>query len=156
MISDTHGLLRPEVFDAFSGVGHIVHAGDIGDEDILIELEAIAPVTAVSGNTDGSDIRARVPEVATLSLAGVQIVVTHGHRLGPPDPDRLAAHHPHADLIVFGHTHQPLIRRIENTLVVNPGSAGPRRFSLPVGVAIATIAEGVVEARLQEIELRAR
>lgn len=156
IISDTHGLLRPEVFEAFAEVDHILHAGDVGDAEILTELEALAPVTAVSGNTDDGAIRARVPEVASVLLDGVRVVVTHGHRLGSPTPDLLVAHHPGAHLLVYGHTHKPLIRRVETTLVVNPGSAGPRRFSLPVGVALASLEDGMVEARLQELKPRAR
>jgi uncharacterized protein len=82
VISDTHGLLRPEVFDAFAGVDQILHAGDVGRPDLLTELETLAPVTAVYGNTDGSDLRCTLPKVATLQLDGFEIVVTHGDQLG--------------------------------------------------------------------------
>ena len=152
LISDTHGLLRPEVFGILEGVERILHAGDIGDPDILIELEAIAPTTAVSGNTDGSELRQRVPERATLELGGVHTVLTHGHLLGSPTPEALAAAHPEAGLIVYGHTHRPLVRQVGRTLVVNPGSAGPRRFSLPISLGILTIEGGAMEVRLHEIE----
>ncbi|HEU4881141.1 MAG TPA: metallophosphoesterase family protein [Longimicrobium sp.] len=148
IISDTHGLLRAQVFQAFEGVEHILHAGDVGDPDILVELAAIAPVTAVYGNVDGSEIRARVPEVARLELAGVRIAIIHGMQFGSPTPQKVAAAHPDAGLVVFGHSHRPLIQQVGPTLAVNPGSAGPRRFKDPVTVAIAEIENGTIEARL--------
>jgi putative phosphoesterase len=148
IISDTHGLLRAQVFDAFEGVEHILHAGDVGDPDILVELAAIAPVTAVYGNVDGIEIRARVPEVARLELGGVRIAIIHGMQFGSPTPQKVAAAHADAGLVVFGHSHRPLIQQIGPTLAVNPGSAGPRRFKDPVTVAIAEIENGTVEARL--------
>ena len=139
IISDTHGLLRPEVFDVFAEVDHILHAGDIGDLEILAELEAVAPVTAVFGNTDPEDVRDRVPRVARVELAGVAVVVVHGDEFGRPTSRDLAEGYPEPDLVVFGHTHQPVIERVDSVLVVNPGSAGPRRFTLPVTVAVAEI-----------------
>jgi uncharacterized protein len=148
IISDTHGLLRPEALLRLHGVQHVLHAGDVGDPHILIELRVIAPVTAVWGNTDGFDVRALVPEVAELEIAGVPIVVVHGQQFGSPTPAALAAAHPHARLVVFGHTHRPLVERVGETLVVNPGSAGPRRFQLPVTVAVATLQAGEATARL--------
>ena len=148
IISDTHGLLRPQVFTAFEGVEHILHAGDVGPPDLLAELEAIAPVTAVWGNTDGFDVRERVPEEAHLELAGVRIVVVHGQQFGSPTPALVAAAYPDAGLVVFGHSHQPVIRRVGEVLAVNPGSAGPRRFRHPVCVALAELEAGRVEARL--------
>lgn len=151
IISDTHGLLRPQVFDAFEGVEHILHAGDVGDPDILVELAAIAPVTAVWGNVDGMEIRARVPEVARLELGGVRIVIIHGMQFGSPTPQKVAAAHPDAGLVVFGHSHRPLIQQAGPTLAVNPGSAGPRRFKDPVTVAIADIEDGTVQARLIDL-----
>lgn len=152
IISDTHGLLRPEVFHALDGVEHILHAGDIGDPEILTELKSIAPVSAVWGNTDGWDVRHQVSEAVQLEIGGRQIVVTHGHQFGSPSPDALAAAYPEADLVVFGHTHRPLIRRVGTVLAVNPGSAGPRRFSLPVTIAVAEPDNGgVLQARLVEL-----
>jgi putative phosphoesterase len=151
IISDTHGLLRAQVFDAFQGVEHILHAGDVGDPDILTELEALAPVTAVWGNVDGMAIRARVPEVARLELGGVQVVILHGMQLGSPTPQKAAAAHPDAGLVVFGHSHRPLIQQVGPTLAVNPGSAGPRRFKDPVTVALAELADGTVQARLVDL-----
>ena len=151
ILSDTHGLLRPEVFDRLAGVDHILHAGDVGPAELLVELEAIAPVTAVWGNTDGWEVRDRVPEVARVELGGVRAVVVHGMQLGSPTPEAVAAAHPDAGLVVFGHSHRPVIRRVGSTLAVNPGSAGPRRFSLPVTLAVATVEGGRVEAELVEL-----
>ena len=148
IISDTHGLLRREVFTAFEGVEHILHAGDIGDPDILAALEAIAPVTAVWGNTDDWEIRDRLPEVARVKLDGLDAAVIHGQQFGSPSAEKVAGAHPGAGLVVFGHTHVPLIERIGETLAVNPGSAGAKRFNLPITVALATIEGGRAEARL--------
>jgi putative phosphoesterase len=148
IISDTHGLLRAQVFDVFQGVEHILHAGDVGDPGILTELAAIAPVTAVWGNVDGMDLRARIPEIARLELGGVPVVMLHGMQLGSPTPQKAAAAHPGAGLVVFGHSHRPIIQQAGPTLAVNPGSAGPRRFKDPVTVAIAEIENGTVQARL--------
>lgn len=151
IISDTHGLLRAQVFDAFAGVEHVLHAGDVGDPDILVELAAIAPVTAVWGNVDGMDLRGRIPEVARLELGGVRIAIVHGMQFGSPTPQRVAAAHPDAGLVVFGHSHRPLIQQVGPTLAVNPGSAGPRRFKDPVTVAVAEIEDGSVQARLIDL-----
>jgi uncharacterized protein len=152
IISDTHGLLRAQVFDVFQGVEHILHAGDVGDDDILTELEAIAPVTAVWGNVDGWELRGRVPEVARVELGGVSVVMLHGMQLGSPTPEKAAAAHPDAGLVVFGHSHRPLIRQVGSVLAVNPGSAGPRRFKDPVTVALAELADGRATARLVDLD----
>jgi putative phosphoesterase len=148
LISDTHGLLRPEVFEQLSGVEHILHAGDLGPLDLLTELQAIAPVTIVWGNTDGMEVRAAMPEAAKVRLGGVDVAVVHGHQYGSPVPRLVAAANPGAGLVVFGHTHQPVMERAGDTLIVNPGSAGPRRFNQPVTLAIATIENGRVEASI--------
>jgi putative phosphoesterase len=144
IISDTHNLLRPEVFDAFEEVDHILHAGDIGSPDILTALEAVAPVTAVYGNTDGWDIRARVPQVARLRLEGFDIVVTHGDQFGSPTPEKLHAAFPDAEILVFGHTHKPLLTTVDVVrTVMNPGGAGARRFDLPPSVGIMELEPGI-------------
>lgn len=145
VISDTHGMLRPEVFEVFEGVDHILHAGDIGPPDILTELEAIAPVTAVYGNTDGFDIRATVPAVARVQLDGFDIVVTHGHQVGrTPTPEALHEKYPDADIIIFGHTHRPLLETVDVVVtVMNPGGAGARRFDLPASVGIIELEPGI-------------
>ena len=152
IISDTHGLLRAQVFEVFAGVDHILHAGDVGPAELLDELVAIAPVTAVWGNTDGWDVRGRVKEVAEVELGGVSVVVVHGMQLGSPTPEKAAAAYPHAGLVVFGHSHQPVIRQVGSTLAVNPGSAGRQRFRDPVSCALAEIADGRVTARLVELD----
>jgi putative phosphoesterase len=152
ILSDTHGLLRAQVFEVFAGVEHILHAGDIGPSDLLDELGALAPVTAVWGNTDDRDVRGRVPEVAEIELAGVRIVVLHGMQLGSPTPEKAAAAYPHAGLVVFGHSHKPVIRQVGPTLAVNPGSAGRPRFRDPVTCALADLADGTVAARLVELD----
>jgi uncharacterized protein len=151
LISDTHGLLRPEALRALEGVDHVLHAGDVGDPDILTELAAIAPVTAVWGNTDGWDVRDRTVEVAEVELGRVRVVVLHGHRLRAATPELAAAAHPDAGLVVFGHSHRPLVRRIGGVLAVNPGSAGPRRFRDPVTVALAHVEDGEVTAELMDL-----
>ena len=151
LISDTHGMLRPEVFAAFSGVDHILHAGDIGDPDIILALAAIAPVTAVWGNTDRWDIVKDHPEIAEIDLDGVRTVVIHGHQYGSPTASRVARAHPDAGLVVFGHSHQPEIAEHEGVLAVNPGSAGPARFTLPITVAVATCEAGRAEASIVEL-----
>ena len=144
IISDTHGLLRPEVHDVFKEVDHILHAGDVGDASILDELGLIAPVTAVYGNTDGSVLRSHLPEVADQMIDGFRFIVTHGDQVGSPNPDSMKAAFPEGDVIVYGHTHQPVIRDFPDySVVLNPGSAGPRRFDLPVSVAIMETEPGI-------------
>jgi len=151
IISDTHGLLRAEVFERFQGVEHILHAGDIGSPDVLVELEAIAPVTAVWGNVDGWEIRARVPEVARVELGGRQVVVVHGMQFGSPTPERVAAAYPDADLVVFGHSHRPEVEQVGSVLAVNPGSAGPARFGATPTLALAEIG---TECRVEILSLQ--
>ena len=144
VISDTHGLLRPEVFDVFREVDHILHGGDVGKWAILKDLEALAPVTAVYGNTDGLDLRSRLPQVATLELDGFEIVVTHGDQLGSPTPAKLHAAFPRAEVIVYGHTHRPLLELVDKTVtVMNPGGAGARRFGLKPSVGILELEPGI-------------
>ena len=154
IISDTHGLLRPQVFEVFAGVEHILHAGDVGDPDILDELAALAPVTAVWGNVDGFDVRTRTTEIASVELGGVLAVVIHGMQFGSPTPEKVAAAHPDAGLVVFGHSHRPLIQQVGRTLAVNPGSAGRQRVRDPVSVALADITDGKVTARLVDLDPR--
>jgi uncharacterized protein len=144
VISDTHGLLRPEVFEAFAEVDHILHAGDIGPAKLLGELETLAPVTAVYGNTDDFDVRSRVPQVATVELDGFDIVVTHGDQFGSPTPEKLNAAFPRAQIIVYGHTHRPLLTLVDEVVtVMNPGGAGARRFKLSPSVGILELEAGI-------------
>lgn len=142
LISDTHNRLRPEVFTLFEGVDLILHAGDVGDADILVELETIAPVHAVIGNTDSPALRPRVQDEVQLELEGFRVVMLHGHRLGSPNADNLAAAYPHADIIIYGHTHRQRVDRRGDVLVVNPGAAGAARFDLKPAVAILELERG--------------
>jgi uncharacterized protein len=151
LISDTHGSVRPAIHERLAGVERLLHAGDVGGAHVLAELATIAPLTAVAGNTDGFDVRARVPEEAQLELAGRRVVVVHGHRLGSPTPEALHAAYPEADIIVYGHTHRPLVERVAGTLIVNPGAAGPARFGLSPSVAVLTLAEADESVELLDI-----
>jgi hypothetical protein len=144
IISDTHGKLRPEVLDVFSQVDHILHGGDVGSVSILDRLAALAPVTAVYGNVDPFDVRARCPRVARLELDGLIVVVTHGDQFGSPTPRLLRAEFPDADVLVYGHTHQPLLELVDKTVtVMNPGSAGPGRFGQAPSVGIMELEPGI-------------
>jgi putative phosphoesterase len=147
LISDTHGLLRPEVFRVFEGVERILHAGDVGRDEILIELSAIAPVHAVYGNTDGWDLRGALAAELTLKIEGHSVVLLHGDALGSPTPAALRRAYPRADVIVYGHTHVQLIDRAEGgALTINPGAAGPARFKLKPSVALLELRSGEVPA----------
>jgi putative phosphoesterase len=147
LISDTHGLVRPEIFGALAGVDLILHAGDVGGAPVLDELRGIAPVYAVYGNTDPPGdpaLRASVD----LVLEGVSVHVSHGHELGgSPTPERLLARYT-ADVIVYGHTHKPLVERVGPRLVVNPGAAGARRFQLQPSVARLTITGAQTDVKI--------
>ena len=144
VISDTHGLLRPEVFDVFEHVDHILHAGDVGKPEILIELEAIAPVTAVYGNVDGPELRARLTQVAEVELDGFVVVVTHGDQFGHPTPAALHEAFPKAEIIVYGHTHKPLLELVDRTVtVMNPGGAGGPRFGIVPSVGVMELEAGI-------------
>ena len=146
LVSDTHGLIRPELFTALTGVQLILHAGDVGGSDVLTELGAVAPVQAVYGNTDPPG----TPNLASqllIDLEGFSIHVSHGHEVGSPTAEKLLARYT-ADIIVFGHTHKPLIERAGSRLVVNPGAAGPRRFSLKPSVARMRLESGNAEVEL--------
>jgi putative phosphoesterase len=147
LISDTHGLVRPEIFPALEGVKLILHAGDVGGSSVLTELSAIAPVRAVYGNTDSPGaphLEARL----WVEFDGVTVHVSHGHEVGgSPTPEKLLSRYT-ADVIVYGHTHKPLIERSGRRLVVNPGAAGPRRFNLKPSVARMTVKGGHPEVEI--------
>ena len=130
LISDTHGLVRPEALAALAGSAHIVHAGDIGDLAVLEALARIAPVTAVRGNNDLGAWTKNLRERETLEIDGTRIYVIHD--LAQLDLDPAAAGF---DVVVSGHSHRPAEERRGGALYVNPGSAGPRRFKLPIAVA---------------------
>jgi putative phosphoesterase len=148
LISDTHGLVRPEVFGALEAVELILHAGDVGD-DVLDELAVIAPVHAVYGNTDPVD-HPLLAQSIERTIGGVRIHVSHGHELGSPTPERLLAKYD-ADVIVYGHTHQQKVVEVDGRLVVNPGAAGQRRFKLRPSVGVLTIERGAASVRLVEL-----
>jgi hypothetical protein len=144
VIADTHGLLRPEVFDVFREVDLILHAGDIGPPELLTELEAIAPVQAVWGNTDGWDVRVRTSEVVRELIEGFPFVMVHGHQFGSPTPEALYEAYPEALVIIYGHTHRPLLTLVDQVVtVMNPGGAGKARYDLPPSVGILELEPGI-------------
>lgn len=149
LISDTHGMLRPGVFDAFKEVEMILHAGDVGEDDILDELETIAPVYAVRGNTDRID-NPRLPATRELVIGGASVLVTHGHEVGAKPITLLASYS--ADIIVYGHTHRELVTYEDGRLVVNPGAAGARRFDLKPCVGILLVGGGEPSVQLIRLD----
>lgn len=149
LISDTHGLLRPGVHEALTGVELILHSGDVGGSEILDELRMIAPVKAVFGNTDPPGEPGLSQEII-IEINGIRVHVSHGHEVGSPTPTKLAARY-EADVVVFGHTHRPLVSRLGKQLFVNPGAAGPKRFNLAPSVGRLTIASGNAEVKIIDI-----
>src|SRR5262245_57944273 len=146
VISDTHGLLRSEVLEAFHGTDHILHAGDVGDIVILDQLRQVAPVTAIRGNVDRDGACALLPEVELIELAETSIYILHDVNTLDLDPAAAGIH-----VVISGHSHKPLTERKKGVLYFNPGSAGPRRFSLPVSIGFLNIKEGRIEPRLVSI-----
>jgi uncharacterized protein len=149
LISDTHGLLRPEALEFLRGSDHIVHAGDIGDPAILEALATLAPVTAVRGNNDMAPWAAGIEEQAVLEMAGLRIHVLHDIAQLEVDPAAAGIH-----AVVTGHSHKPAARTHGGVLYVNPGSAGPRRFRLPVSIGELRVANGALQPRLVEFACR--
>jgi len=148
LISDTHGLMRPEALAALTGVSHIVHAGDIGSAEILEQLRTIAPVTAVRGNNDREAWAKAIAEHEVVEIAAKSIYVLHDlHEL---DLDPAAAGFA---VVVTGHSHKPVISTKDAVLYVNPGSAGPRRFKLPISVALLEIDGAAIRAEIRELSL---
>jgi uncharacterized protein len=143
VISDTHGLLRPEAVDALLGVDRIVHAGDVGRAEILAELARLAPLTVIRGNIDHGDWADALPETTQLSVGAVTLHVLHD--LAGLAIDPVVAR---VDIVISGHSHQPKVERRGRVLYLNPGSAGPRRFSLPITIAILTIDARHVDAEI--------
>jgi len=146
LISDTHGLMRPEALAALAATDHIVHAGDIGDPAILDALGRIAPLTAIRGNNDTEAWARRLADERTVELGGVRVHVVH-------DLATLQAPPRGVRVVVSGHSHVPRVREEGGVLYVNPGSAGPRRFKLPVSVAHLAIARGQASARLLALDV---
>ena len=137
VIADTHGFVRPAVHQALAGVALILHAGDVGGDEVLDELGLVAPVVAVCGNCDPPG-DPRLPARVERTIGAVSVHLSHGHELGAPTPERLLAAYP-ADLIIYGHTHRSLVHRTGDRIVLNPGAAGPPRFGLRPSVARLTI-----------------
>ncbi|WP_349778261.1 metallophosphoesterase family protein [Xanthomonas sp. WHRI 6108] len=146
LISDTHGVLRPEAVAALQGCTSIIHAGDVGKPEILTALQALAPLHAIAGNIDNKPWAAQLPQTLDLLIAGVRIHVLH-------DLKTLAADVA-ADVIISGHSHKPSIHTHDGVLYINPGSAGPRRFSLPISVGTLWLGDGPPQAQLQLLEIR--
>jgi len=134
IISDTHGLLRPEAERQLAGVAHVIHAGDIGRPDVLVGLRRIAPVTAIRGNIDTADWAQRYPDTQVVRLAGRSFYVLHDIQELQIDPASSGI-----DVVVSGHSHRPRIETSGGVLYLNPGSAGPRRFNLPVTLTILEV-----------------
>lgn len=143
VIADTHGLFDPAILLHFQHLDHIIHAGDIGRRSVIEQLEMIAPVTAVSGNVDGYE-ESGFPTEAIIKLNSFRIAIRHvvfeAGKLTKEGKTFLDRTQP--DICIFGHTHQPKHEWLEDTLLFNPGSAGPRGFTLPRGIGLITIGEG--------------
>jgi len=150
VISDTHGLVRPEALAALHGVDRIVHAGDIGSADVLARLETIAPVSAVRGNNDRGPWAEALPLTEVVPIGDVSLYLLHDlHELDlEPRAAGFAA-------VISGHSHQPRVDEKDGVLYLNPGSAGPRRFKLPISLARLTVAGTRVTARLVTLEIAA-
>jgi putative phosphoesterase len=146
VISDTHGLLRPEAVEALAGVDHILHAGDVGDVGILERLRAIAPLTAIRGNVDRQGVCGALPATEAVELGGRLFYLVHS--LGDLDIDPVAAG---VAAVVSGHSHRAEAVERGGVLYLNPGSAGPRRFDLAVTIARVEVGEGGVMARIVEL-----
>ena len=138
VISDTHGVLDPRVFSVFEGVDHILHAGDIGTEKVIVELEAIAPVTAVRGNIDRDELARQYPGQRIVQLGGKRLFLTHK----PARPKE------GCDVVIFGHTHEAFLDRVRGVLRFNPGSAGRK----PRSVGLLEIREGEVFGKIVTLE----
>src|SRR5215472_3553089 len=146
VISDTHGLLRPEALRALEGSEHIIHAGDIGSLEIIAALEAVAPVTAIRGNVDVQAWAQRFPEAEVVELGGVHLYVIHDANAIDLNPKAAGF-----AAVISGHSHKPKQEMKDGVLYFNPGSAGPRRFKLPVSVGRLVIADRNVSAEILEI-----
>lgn len=148
LISDTHGLLRPEALRALENSKCIIHAGDIGGPQILTALESIAPVFAVRGNNDREDWAHEIPETRTLEIADQKCFIIHDLHELKMDPASEGF-----TIVISGHSHRPKIERKEGVLFVNPGSAGPRRFKLPIALGVLRVRNGKADARIIDLHL---
>jgi uncharacterized protein len=143
VISDTHGLLRPAAIEALRGVEHILHAGDVGDPSILDSLRNVAPVTAISGNIDVGGPCSHLPPTEVVTLHGHTFYMLHDRQALDLDPAAAGF-----SAVISGHSHKPLLEWRHGVLYMNPGSAGPRRFSLPVSIGLLTIGADGLQPRL--------
>ena len=150
VISDTHGLLRAEAIEALGGVDQILHAGDVGAPEVLAALARIAPVTAIRGNVDIEPWARRLPETEMVELGGATIYMLHDLEQLDLKPEPAGI-----NVVVYGHSHQPKMEERNGVLYFNPGSAGPRRFRLPVSVGRLRIENGKITGNLRELEVRA-
>ena len=146
LISDTHGLVRPEALQALAGVDRIIHAGDVGGAGVIETLTGIAPVDVVRGNNDKDPWGAQLPEWLALEFEGVGIHVRHDVKELDVDPAAAGFR-----VVVAGHSHKPVVTERDGVLFVNPGSAGPRRFSLPVTVGYLTVTGGTAQAQIKSL-----
>lgn len=146
LIADTHGLLRPEALAALQGVDHLIHVGDIGGPQILTALERIAPLSVVRGNNDQEPWADAIPERLTLSFGAITLYVLHDLKQLDIDPATQGI-----DVVIAGHSHKPLHEKRNGVLYLNPGSAGPRRFRLPISVTILHIDGESLRAELIEL-----
>src|SRR5690242_20685448 len=147
VISDTHGLLRPQALEALRGSEHIIHAGDIGAPEIITELRKIAPVTAIRGNVDVQTWARQFPQTEAVELAGKGIYVIHDVHALDLNPKAAGF-----DAVISGHSHQPKQEIKDGVLYLNPGSAGPRRFKLPISVARIDISGALISATIVELK----
>ena len=148
VISDTHGLLRPEALAALRGVDRILHAGDVGELEILDALRKVAPVTAVRGNVDHGAVGATLRETEVIEIEGISIYMLHEIQKLDLRPEAAGFR-----VVVCGHSHRPLIEEKKGVVYFNPGSAGPRRFRLPVSVGKLVLDRGLVHAEVMELEI---
>jgi len=146
VISDTHGLLRPEAVKALKGVELIIHAGDVGSPEILAALESLAPVQAVRGNTDRGDFGRTLPATRVVEVGGVQLYVVHNLHALDLDPGAAGF-----AAVIYGHSHDPHLEWRAGILYLNPGSAGPKRFTLPVSLACLRIQGGTLQPELVDL-----
>ena len=149
LISDTHGLLRPEASAFLRGCDHIIHGGDICEQRILDELAAIAPLTVVRGNNDIGAWAKDIPESALFEIDGVRFYAIHNLADLPIDPVAAGMH-----VVVSGHSHRPLAQERDGVLFINPGSAGPRRFKLPISAGEVVLERGAITPRIVELVAR--
>ena len=146
VISDTHGLVRPEAMAALKGVELIIHGGDIGKAEVLQSLSSIAPVCAIRGNNDRDAWAKKLPDILNLQINGARLYVIHNVNEGESDPNAAGIH-----AVISGHSHKPSVIERDGVLFVNPGSAGPRRFKLPVTIARLEIHRGSLSSKILEL-----